>query len=148
MKGIKQIKDYRLLKEVGRGANGVVYEAVDGKTNKLVAIKSIPNDKLSNARIMEQFKKELKTLYRLSHKNLIKIEGVEKTINNVYLVLEYCNGGSLYDYSCHYKKKYNKRIPELVVQKIIRQIIEGLKFMHKKNIIHRDIKPGECLSLD
>jgi len=140
MKGIKQIKDYRLIRELGRGANGVVYEAVDSKSNKYVAIKSIPNDKLSNARIMEQFKKELKALYRLSHNNIIKIEGVEKTVNNVYLVLEYCNGGTLYDYSCFYKKKYNKRLPEIIVQRIIKQIMEGLKFMHKKNIIHRDIK--------
>lgn len=140
MKGIKQIKDYRLLKELGRGANGIVYEAVEDKSNKFVAIKSIPNDKLSNPRLMEQFKKELKTLYRLSHKNIIKIVGVEKTINNVYLILEYCNGGTLYDYSQFYKRTYKNRLPELIVQKIIKQVIEGLKFMHKNHIIHRDIK--------
>lgn len=140
MKGIKQIKDYRLLKELGRGANGIVYEAVEDKSNKFVAIKAIPNDKLNNPRLMEQFKKELKTLYRLSHKNIIKIVGVEKTINNVYLILEYCNGGTLYDYSQYYKKTYKNRLPELIVQKIIKQVIEGLKFMHKNHIIHRDIK--------
>ena len=140
MKGIKQIKDYRLLKELGRGANGIVYEAVEDKSNKSVAIKAIPYDKLSNPRQMEQFKKELKTLYRLSHKNIIKIVGVEKTINNVYLILEYCNGGTLYDYTQFYKRTYKTRLPELIVQKIIKQVIEGLKFMHKSNIIHRDIK--------
>ncbi len=140
MKGIKQIKDYRLLKELGRGANGIVYEAVEDKSNKSVAIKAIPYDKLSNPRQMEQFKKELKTLYRLSHKNIIKIVGVEKTINNVYLILEFCNGGTLYDYNEFYKRTYKNRLPELIVQKIIRQVIEGLKFMHKNNIIHRDIK--------
>jgi serine/threonine protein kinase len=140
MKGIKQIKDYRLLKELGRGANGIVYEAVEDKSNKFVAIKAIPNDKLNNPRLMEQFKKELKTLYRLSHKNIIKIIGVEKTINNVYLILEYCNGGTLYDYSQFYKRTYKTRIPEFIVQKIIKQVIEGLKFMHKSHIIHRDIK--------
>lgn len=145
MKGIKQIKDYRLMKELGRGANGIVYEAVEEKTNKLVAIKSIPNDKLNNPRIMEQFKKELKTLYRLSNKNIIKILGVEKTINNVYLVLEYCNGGTLYEYSVYYKKTYKDRLPESIVQKIIRQIIEGLRYMHKNNIIHRDIKMENIL---
>lgn len=140
MKGIKQIKDYRLLKELGRGANGIVYEAVEDKSNKFVAIKAIPNEKLNNQRLMEQFKKELKTLYRLSHKNIIKIVGVEKTINNVYLILEYCNGGTLYDYTQYYKKTFKARLPELIVQKIIKQVIEGLKFMHKNNIIHRDIK--------
>jgi len=140
MKGIKQIKDYRLIKELGRGANGVVYEAVDEKTNKMVAIKAISNDKINNPRLMEQFKKELKTLFRLSNKNIIKIIGVEKTINNVYLILEYCNGGTLYDYFKYYLKTFNTRLPESIVQKIIRQLIEGLKFMHKNNIIHRDIK--------
>ncbi len=140
MKGIKQIKDYRLIKEIGRGASGVVYEAIESKTNKFFAIKAIPFEKLNNPRVLEQFRKELKSLYGLSHKNIIKIVGVEKTINNIYLILEYCNGGTLYDYAQYYKRVNKSRLPELIVQKIIKQVIDGLKFMHKNNIIHRDIK--------
>ena len=140
MKGIKKIKNYILTKELGRGANGTVYEAVDEASNKLVAIKAIAQDKINNPRVNEQFKKELKTLYRISNKNIIKINGVEKTANNVYLILEYCNGGTLLDYT-HYNKNHSKkRISELIVQKIIKQVIEGLKYMHKIKIIHRDIK--------
>lgn len=145
MKAIKQIKDYYLLREIGRGANGIVYEAVEQKANRLVAIKSIPICKLNNSRIMDQFKKELKFLYKLSNKNLIKILGLEKTVNNIYIVLENCNGGTLKEYLDYYKQTYKDRLPESVVQKIVVQIINGLRYMHKNNIIHRDIKMENIL---
>jgi serine/threonine-protein kinase ULK/ATG1 len=89
---------------------------------------------------MDQLKKELKLLYNIDHNNIIKIIGVEKTINNIYIILEHCNGGSLLDFVSNYKKIYRKNLPEKLIQKILNQIIKGLKFMHGQNIIHRDIK--------
>ena len=89
MKGIKQVKNYRLLREIGKGQTGTVYEAVDDSNGKKFAIKSIPSSKLENKRILENFKKELKLIHSLSHNNLLKIIGLEKTVNNTYLVLEY-----------------------------------------------------------
>jgi len=140
MKAIKKIKEYLLLNEIGRGSFGKVFEALSEKTNKLFAIKALSTENFKNPRILDQFKKELKILFALNHQNIIKIIGVEKTINNIYLILEYCNGGTLLDYVTWYKKTYNKNIPEEIIQKILKQIIEGLKYMHKNNIIHRDIK--------
>ena len=87
MKGIKQVKNYRLLKEIGKGTTGTVYEAVDDSNGKKYAIKSIPSAKLENKRILENFKRELKLLYGLNHNNIIKIAGIEKTVNNTYLAL-------------------------------------------------------------
>ena len=62
MKGIKQVKNYRLLREIGKGLTGTVYEAVDDSNGKKFAIKSIPSSKLENKRILENFKKELKLI--------------------------------------------------------------------------------------
>ena len=140
MKGIKQIKQYRLIKEIGNGKNGIVYEAIEDKTNKFFAIKSISNDKLTNSRIMEEFKRELKCVYKLSNKNIIKIIGVEKTINNVYLILDYCNGGNLFEYCNFLRKEKKKPISEFIIQRILKQIIEGLIYMKKNKIIKRDLK--------
>jgi serine/threonine protein kinase len=140
MKGIKQIKNYRLLRQIGKGAVGVVYEAVDDTTNKKYAIKSIPNKSLESGRAMDNLKRELKLLHGLNHPNIIKITGLEKTVNNIYLVLEYCNGGNLYEYSTFYKNTYKKPLPEEDVQKILRQLLKGLEYMHNSKAIHRDIK--------
>lgn len=140
MKGIKQIKKYRLIREIGKGATGIVYEAVNDETNKLVAVKAIPSAKLMEKRVMENFKRELKLLHGLNHGNIIKITGVEKTVNNIYLILEYCNGGNLYEYSYYYRKTFGKNLPEKSVQKILRQLIEGLEYMHNCRTVHRDIK--------
>jgi len=140
MKGIKQVKNYRLLKEIGRGTTGTVYEAVDDSNGRKIAVKSIPSSKLENKRILENFKRELKLLHSLNHPNIIKITGIEKTVNNTYLALEFCNGGNLFEYLTYYKQKFEIPLPEIQVQFIIRQIISGLEYMHKNKIVHRDIK--------
>ena len=140
MKAIKQVKEYRFIKQIGKGATATVYEGINDKTNKVVAIKTIPSRKLEDHRSMENFKREISLLRSLQHENIIKIEGIEKTVNNVYVILEYCNGGNLYEYKCYYQKKNKCELNELFVQKIIRQFIKGLEYMHTKNIIHRDVK--------
>ena len=95
-KGIKMIKNYRIIKEIGRGAMGEVFEAIDDKTQKLFAIKAIASKKINDAHAFESFRRELKLLHSLNHTNIIKINGIEKTANNIYLILEYANGGNLY----------------------------------------------------
>ena len=140
MKGIKQIKNYRLTKEIGRGATAKVYEAIDERTNKVVAVKTISTEKLKEKRSIENFKRELAVLKKLNHENIIKIEGVEKTSHNIYVVLEYCNGGNLFEYKCYYKKKNKTELNEFFVQKIMRQFIKGLEYMHQNGTIHRDVK--------
>lgn len=140
MKPIKQVKDYKLIKKIGKGATATVYEGINCKTNKVVAIKTIPTEQLSERRNWENFKREISLLKSLHHENIINIEGMEKTAHNVYVILEYCNGGNLYEYKSYYQKKNKCELNELFVQKIIRQFIKGLEYMHANNTIHRDVK--------
>lgn len=102
---MKQIDNYRLTKELGKGTSAIVYQAVDDKTNQIVAVKAIPGQKLEDKRSMENFKRELNLLHSLNHENIIKIIGLKKTSRFCYLILEYCNGGNLYEFKCHYEKK-------------------------------------------
>ena len=140
MKGIKQVKNYRLLREIGKGLTGTVYEAVDDSNGKKFAIKSIPSSKLENKRILENFKKELKLIHSLNHNNILKIIGLEKTVNNTYLVLEYCNGGNLNDYLMFKHQTCNELILEATIQFFLRQLIQGIDYMLKYKLIHRDLK--------
>jgi len=143
--GIKKIKNYRLVREAGRGANGVIYESIDENTQKQYAIKAIPADKISEKQILESFKNELRALHKIDHENIIKLYGVEKTANNIYLILEYANGGNLQQYLNYYLKKNKNQLPVPVVQFFIRNIIKGLEYMHQNNIIHRDLKLDNIL---
>ena len=145
MKGIKKIKNYRLVREIGKGAVGVVYEAIDDINNKKFAVKSMATDKLKGnleheKNMINSFKQELKILRNLDHHNIIKIFGVEKTNNNIYLILEYANGGNLYEYLNYYKKTHHSPLSEHIVQFLVRQIAKGIEYMHKQNVTHRDIK--------
>ena len=63
-----------------------------------------------------EFKRELTLLQRLNHENIIKIVGLEKTINNTYLVLEYCNGGNLFEYLLYHNNVLKTSIPEKNIQ--------------------------------
>ena len=140
MKGIKQINNYKFIYEIGKGSASNVYLAVNEKTNELFAIKQISFEKITEKSSMENFKRELKLLNSFNNENIIKILGIEKTKNNIYLVLEYCNGGNLMEYKKYYEYHYKKQMNELYIQKILKQIINGLEYMHHKKIVHRDIK--------
>ena len=140
MKAIKKIKQYSLLKEIGRGCTSTVYQGVDVNTNQLVAVKMIPMQKFKAGNTEILTKREISLLCSLKHPNIISLRGLEKTLNNVYLMIDYCNGGSLKDYQQYYQKKYKSQINEFFVQKIARQLVKGLFYMHSRNTIHRDLK--------
>ena len=140
MKGIKQINNYRLTRLIGKGATAKVYEAVNEKNKNVVAVKEIEASKLNDARIMENFKRELRLLSKFKNKNIIKILDLQKTKHNIYLILEFCNGGNLFEYKIWYEKNKKCELNELLIQKILRQLIIGLEYMHQNNSIHRDIK--------
>ena len=140
MRGIKQINNYRLTRLIGKGATAKVYEAVNEKNKNVVAVKEIEASRLNEPRIMENFKRELRLLSKFKNKNIIKIIDLQKTKHNIYLILEYCNGGNLFEYKIWYEKNKKCELNELLIQKILRQLIVGLEYMHKNNSIHRDIK--------
>ena len=140
MKGIKQINNFCLTRQIGKGATAIVYEGIDNKTNTIVAVKAIATAKFQDKRTSEYFRRELKLLRQLNHDNIIKIKGVEKTAHNLYLILEYCNGGNLLEYKVYYNKTKKAELNEFFIQKILRQLVNGLEYMHNNHTVHRDIK--------
>ena len=136
----KNIKYYHLIEQIGKGATGKVWLAVDERKNELLAIKAIPNEYLKKEEGKTRIKSELENLHKLKHKNIIQIRGYEATKNNTYIALEYCNGGNLHEYQKFYQKTTKTTLNELYIQKIMKQITAGLEFMHLNKIIHRDIK--------
>ena len=144
-KSLKQVKSYFLVEEIGSGASAKVYLAVDDRKDELVAIKTIPMQNLKKDHGEINLRRETEILHKLKHNNIVKIKDFAKTQRNNYVIIEYCNGGSLGDYKKFYEKKTKTTLNELFIQKIMRQIADGLEYMHSQKIVHRDIKLDNIL---
>ena len=140
-----KIDDLTLLKCLGKGSFGEVFLTTKEGSNELFATKKMDKEYADSPKVSKYLKNEIAILKELKHKNVIKLEEVKTTKNHYYLVMEYCNGGSLSDCLNEYQEKYGKPFSEEIVQYLMRQIVEGIKYIHNKNIIHRDLKLDNIL---
>lgn len=86
--------------------------------------------------MLEQFAKEIRLHACLDHPNIVKFYGVFEDRDDIYLVMEYLNGGTLFDYLNEVSY-----LPVKTAVEYLQNIIEALAYMHEKSIAHRDIKP-------
>ncbi len=136
---------YKILRVIGRGAMGVVYEAIDPDIDRVVAIKTI-NLTLSPDEMVQyeaRFKQEIKAAGRLNHPNIVTIYDVGKTDNMAYMAMEFISGCELKDLL-----KAGTALPIDVALNIVAQAAEGLAFAHSRDIIHRDVKPANIMLLE
>ena len=140
-----QVKDYVLIKSLGKGSFGEVYLTQKGKSSKLFATKRIPCSKLSSKDFKKYLDNEIKIMKELNNENIIKFQDCYQTENNLYIMMEYINGGSLSDFLNKYKLKRGRPFSQKMIQFFVKQIVKGLIYIHSKNIIHRDIKLDNIL---
>ena len=142
-------RKFRITNEfLGKGGFGVVYVAYDINDNKPIktkyAAKKIPEN-LNDEEQLELFSNEVIISTEFTNPNLVKFYGLTEYDENIYLIYEYCNGGDLNSYLKSYIGKFNKTIGEKEVQKIIKDILNGLSCLHRNKVVHHDIKPGNIL---
>ena len=95
----KIVENYILQDVIGSGQYGKVHKARNMKTNEVVAVKVVRLDKFREVPKLEEFTmNEIKTLSKIDNPNIIRFIEMLKTSNNMYLVYEYCNGGTLEQY--------------------------------------------------
>ena len=133
-------KEYKLIKNIGKGSFGEVYLTKKGNSPKLYATKIIPYSNLKTEESKKYLKNEIKIMQQLDHPNIIKLYDVKDINEHKYLVMDYINGGSLSEFFTKYKQFYGAPFPQKMIQFFIKQIVDGLVYIHSKNIIHRDIK--------
>ena len=134
------LDDYTLEKSLGKGAFGEVFLTTKKGTKKLFATKKIERAQVDSGHSVKYLINEIQILKELNHPNIVKFEEIKKTKNHYYIIMEYCNGGELYKTLEKYMDKNKKPFNQEIVQHLMRQIIEAFKYIHGKNIIHRDIK--------
>ena len=139
------IDEYTLTKCIGRGAFGEVYLTTKKGTDKLFATKKVSKQKIETPSIKKYFINELTILKQLQHKNIIRLETIRQTVHNYYIITDYYNGEDLSGCLRKHRMIKGKPFSEEIVQHIMRQLIDALKYLHSKRIIHRDLKLDNIL---
>jgi calcium-dependent protein kinase len=142
--GSRGLRDaYENIKKLGKGSFGKVFQVRNKATNKLYACK-----KLSKLNIdSEQFQKEIKILMQMDHPNIIKLYEVFESQRSLYLVMEECKGGEIFDRIIqHIQKK--EMYSEKDAATIFQQVMSAIEYCHNNGICHRDLKPENILYLN
>jgi serine/threonine protein kinase/uncharacterized membrane protein len=131
---------YRLLDRLGEGGMGQVFKAYHVSMDRMVALKLIPRDRVSNPLAVSRFYQEVRAVAKLSHPNIVTAYDVGQVGETHFLAMEYVDGIDLAKLV-----QQSGRLPIPKVCEYIRQAALGLQHAHEKGLIHRDIKPGNLI---
>jgi len=132
--------NYTLLDELGSGGMGRVYKAEHRRMHRLVALKTLPAERVSDRGAIARFEQEVAATAKLSHPNIVAAHDADEAGGIHYFVMEYVDGTDL--------SALVKREGPLAPQKALDYIMQaarGLEFAHSQGIIHRDVKPANLL---
>jgi len=135
---------YQLLRVLGRGSMGIVYEGLDPKLNRQVAVKTILKSQLVDPVLAEEytarFMREAQAVARLNHPHIVTVFDFGNEVDIAYLVLEFIHGREL---KSLLEEKQFLAMDEVV--RIIGELLEALNYAHLKGVIHRDVKPANIM---
>ncbi len=136
----RQVGDYRIVRQLGEGGMGMVYEGQHVALGQKVAVKSLHSSLMGNQAAKDRFMREAQALARLNHPNIISLLNFYNDANGCILIMEFADGEDL-------EAKLQKMglIPP---QQCIPWFIgacRGLSYAHQQGIIHRDIKPSNII---
>ena len=138
------IGNYRVTKLLGKGGMGAVYEAQHVHINRRVALKLLLPQFVETPDIVQRFVNEALAVNTISHPGIVQVSDQGRTADGgLYMVMELLEGETLGERS----KRLGGRLSESSVVRIGAQVASALAAAHEKQIIHRDIKPGDSISM-
>ena len=133
---------YEIREIIGVGGMAVVYKAYDNQEGRIVAIKILKEEFVTNEEFVRRFKNESKAIAMLSHQNIVKVFDVSFGDLIQYIVMEYIDGITLKEFIERQGSLSWKDAVHLTIQ-----ILKGLQHAHDKGIVHRDVKPQNIIVL-
>jgi serine/threonine-protein kinase len=134
--------DYELVRQLGRGGMGVVWEAKELAADRLVALKFVPRDLQRFEAEMQRVRQTFNKIHALQHQHICPLYGLKNDPQlGYYLVMKWLTGMSLDAYLMQYASE-NKGLSPQQVLAILKPVATALDYAHSQKIIHRDIKPS------
>ncbi|KAI0091680.1 kinase-like domain-containing protein [Irpex rosettiformis] len=148
----KMIGLWKIGRTIGKGASGRVRIARHSKNGQFAAVKIVSKQTILNSRmsmgevgyeaerIVQALEREIVIMKLIDHPNILRLYDVWETSTELYLILEYAEGGELFDYLCD-----KGALPKIEALSLFQQIMTALHYCHTLNIAHRDLKPENIL---
>ena len=131
---------YQLLRVLGQGGMGAVYQARDQELGRIIALKVIRPELAGNPSILQRFKQELILSRNVTHKNVVRIYDMGEADGTKFITMEYVEGEDLRSMLA----RDGKIAPQQAVE-IVQQICRALDAAHAEGVIHRDLKPQNVM---
>ncbi|RWR88905.1 CBL-interacting serine/threonine-protein kinase 9 [Cinnamomum micranthum f. kanehirae] len=135
-----RVGKYEIGKTLGEGTFAKVKFARNVETGENVAIKVLDKDQVLRHKMVEQIKREISTMKLIKHPNVINIYEVMASKTKIYIVIEFVNGGELFD-----KIVNHGRLREDEARRYFQQLINAVDYCHSRGVYHRDLKPENLL---
>ncbi|HEX4002121.1 MAG TPA: protein kinase [Candidatus Acidoferrales bacterium] len=133
---------YLILKQIGAGGMGIVYEAQDSQLGRRVALKFLPPEMAQDSQLLERFQREARAASSLNHPNICTIHAIEQHERRHFIVMELLEGETLAQKKNLHPMEIEKLLPMSVA------IADALESAHAKGVVHRDIKPANLFLTD
>ena len=130
---------YELIREIGRGGMGVVYEARQKGLDRSVAVKMILAGRLASPEIVRRFQTEAKAAARLRHSNIVHIHEVGRIDGQDFFAMEYIDGDSLE------KLVASGPVDSRLAVRLMAAVARAVEHLHRQGVLHRDLKPSNIL---
>lgn len=131
---------YEVVRLLGVGGMGTVYQARDTELDEVVALKTLRKELLEDADMLERFRNEVKLARRVTHRNVARMFDIGEHGGEKFLTMEFVDGESLASLL-----EREKRLPIARVVEIITAVCAGLSAAHAAGVIHRDLKPDNVM---
>ena len=135
-----KFSDYVLEELLGAGGMGKVYRAIDKRSGKTVAVKSLHKSRQSEERAVAQFVQEAQILAKMRHSNIVGVQGLGRfPAGGYFIVMDYIDGSDLQS------QLDEGPLPLVEVVAIVKKVANAVQHAHERGIVHCDLKPGNIL---
>src|SRR5690242_10356664 len=139
---MEKVGRYEIVGELGRGAMGVVYRAIDPNIGRTVALKTtrLDVDHVERDELLRRFRNEAHAAGQMNHPNIVTVHDADECDGLFYIAMEYLEGETLQSLMAEHHPISTEQIVE-----IAQQVAAGLDYAHAMKVVHRDIKPANIM---